>query len=112
MAPKNEIPTNTAMTVADLPPRTLEIVYRPAADGGWTGACPTFPDIQASGSSIHQVDLTLAPMLTQAIGDRHGPGLMVSVMPGGDEPLDGERRRKFVPVNAAYMPCAMQPGGF
>lgn len=95
------------MSETDTPPQTLELLYERDANGGWTGLCPAFPDLRAHGRSIHQVNLQLAPLVTQAIEARYAAPLAISVIPGGEEALADGRYRKIVPVNAAYMPCTM-----
>lgn len=91
-------------------PRHLDIVYAPGPDDlGWTGSCAAFAGLSATGRSIHQVDLQLAPMLSRALEARHGQALSVSVLPGGEEHLSDGRRTKRLPVGPASLSCTMTP---
>lgn len=87
-------------------PATLEIIYEPAPSGGaWTGYCPSFPELRVDGTTIHQVDLKLVPVVTRALQARYVEGLAINVMPGGETPIDAGRYRKVLPVAPDNLPC-------
>lgn len=97
-----------ALVITDSIFADIELIYEPGEENGsWTGYAVILPLMRIAGSSIHQVDMKLTPLLTDALEQHYGEPVSINILPGGEKPLGDGRWHKTARKGPGNMPCSI-----